>query len=181
MLLDRWPVLLQELLEFESIAKAQQPEFDRAAEAVDRLHQEFSIFTVTEEGAARWEKILGIQRMPGETLEQRRSRIQTRYLSRLPYTYRSLLRYLSQISEDYTVTLEEYTLYLDILLTGGEQKKALLETLGEMLPANILLKFKSKIPMVTDNGSVTPAVGMFTQVYHRSHPYPRGGEENGAF
>ena len=178
MLLDRWPHFLQDILEFQEIVETEQPEWDKATEAVDGLHKEFSIFTVTEVGAARWESILGIQRVPGDALEQRRSRIQTKYLSQLPYTYRNLLRYLSQISSDYTVNLDHanYTLYLDILLTGGDQKEALLAVLAEQLPANILLKLKSKIPMATDNALATPAVGVFTLVRHRSHPIPRGGE-----
>lgn len=177
MLLDRWPNFLQDILEFRKIAEAEQPEWDKATEAVESLHKEFSIFTVTEVGAARWERILGIQRAPGDTLEQRRSKIQTRYLSQLPYTYRNLLQYLAQISGDFTVNLDyaNYTLYLDILLTGYEQKEALLAVLADMLPANILLKLKSLIPMSTDHAPITPAVGMFTQVQHHSKPIPRGG------
>lgn len=67
-----------------------------------------------------------------------------------------------------------YTLYLDILLTGYEQKEALFAVLADMLPANILLKLKSLIPMTTDNAPITPAVGVFTQVRHRSEPIQRG-------
>ena len=175
MLLDRWPNFLQDILEFRKIAEAEQPEWDKATEAVESLHKEFSIFTVTEVGATRWERILGIQRAPGDTLEQRRSKIQTRYLSQLPYTYRNLLQYLAQISGDFTVNLDyaNYTLYLDILLTGYEQKEALLAVLADMLPANILLKLKTLIPQTTDNSPLTPAVGIFTQARHRSHPIPR--------
>ena len=176
MLIDRWPNFLQDILEFRKIAEAEQPEFDGAIQAVESLHHEFSIFTVTEIGAARWERILGIQRAPGDTLAQRRSKIQTRYLSQLPYTYRNLLRYLAQISGDFTVNLDyaNYTLYLDILLTGYEQKEALFAVLADMLPVNILLKLKSLIPMTTDNAPITPAVGVFTQVRHRSEPIQRG-------
>lgn len=175
MLLDRWPNFLQDILEFQKIAEAEQPEWDKATEAVESLHKEFSIFTVTEIGAARWERILGIQRAPGDTLAQRRSKIQTRYLSQLPYTYRNLLRYLAQISPEFTVNLDHvnYTLYLDILLTGYEQKEALLAVLADMLPANILLKLKTLIAQTTDNAPLTPAVGMFTQVRHQTHPIPR--------
>ena len=46
--------------------------------------------------------------------------------------------------------------------------------LADMLPANILLKLKSLIPMATDNAPITPAVGVFTQVRHRSEPIQRG-------
>ena len=60
MLIDRWPNFLQDILEFRKIAEAEQPELDSAVQAVESLHQEFSIFTVTEIGAARWERILGI-------------------------------------------------------------------------------------------------------------------------
>ena len=67
-----------------------------------------------------------------------------------------------------------YTLYLDILLTGYEQKEALFAVLTDMLPANILLKLKSLITMTTDNAPITPAVGVFMQVRHRSEPIQRG-------
>ena len=46
--------------------------------------------------------------------------------------------------------------------------------LADMLPANILLKLKSLIPMATDNAPITPAVGVFKQVRHRSEPIQRG-------
>lgn len=52
MLIDRWPNFLQDILEFRKIAEAEQPEFDGAIQAVESLHHEFSIFTVTEIGAA---------------------------------------------------------------------------------------------------------------------------------
>ena len=177
MLIDRWPNFLQDILEFRKIAEAEQPEFDNAAQAVENLHQEFSHFHSDRDwsspaGAGFWVS----QRAPGDTLAQRRSRIQTRYLSQLPYTYRNRLRYLAQISGDFTVNLDyaNYTLYLDILLTGYEQKEALFAVLADMLPANILLKLKSLIPMTTDNAPITPAVGVFTQVRHRSEPIQRG-------
>ena len=50
MLIDRWPNFLQDILEFRKIAEAEQPEFDGTIQAVESLHHEFSIFTVTEIG-----------------------------------------------------------------------------------------------------------------------------------
>ena len=56
----------------------------------------------------------------------------------------------------------------------GERNYHRFAVLADMLPANILLKLKSLIPMATDNAPITPAVGVFTQVRHRSEPIQRG-------
>ena len=176
MLKDRWPNFLQEIYEFQQIADAEQPEFDLVTDAVDRLHEDFSIFTVSEIGAGRWEEILGLPRIAGESLTARRSRIQTKYLSQLPYTYRSLLQYLAQIGGVESVNLDaaNYELYVDIRLSGYDQRTALLAVLTDMLPANILLRLRAIMAHAIDNAQIVPTAFAIQRITHKSHPQERG-------
>jgi hypothetical protein len=179
MLLDRWPDFLQDITEFMAIADALQPEFDKAAETANSLHNEFSLFTLSDKGAERWEHIMGLSSAPGDTLESRRSRILTKYLSHLPYTYRSLLRYLDQISGgDYKVDLDaaNYEIFISVRLMGYNQRTALIAALTNMLPANLVLKLQSKIQQAVENARVIPALYMTHKVYTKTSPIERGND-----
>ena len=177
MLLDRWPNFIRELYEFQQIAGAEQPEIDNLTAFVNSAAKEFSLFTMSEYGAGRWEEIFGIIPNPGDELETRRSRIITRYLSALPYTYRALLRYLATISEgEYRADLDaaNYELFVSVRLSGYDQKTALLATLTEMLPANIVLKLQSMIQQTVGHAKVIPVASMAHFVYNKTKPIERG-------
>ena len=177
MLKERWPSFLSDLVEFQRLADAEQPEFDSATALVSGAAQEFSIFTMSEYGAGRWEEIFGIVPNPNDTLENRRSRIITRYLSALPYTYRSLLRYLDGVTGGtYMVNLDaaNYELFVSARLTGYDQKTALLATLTEMLPANILLKLQTLIQQAVADVKIIPTAYMAHIVYNKTNPIERG-------
>ena len=179
MLFERWPYFLQDITEFMAIAEAEQPEFDEAAETANGLHNEFSLFTLSDKGANRWEQIMGLSGTPDDTLEARRSRILTKYLSHLPYTYRSLLRYLAQISGgDYAVDLDaaNYEIFISVRLMGYSQKTALIATLTDMLPANLVLKLQSKIQQAVEKACVIPALYMTHKVYTKTRPIERGND-----
>ena len=105
-------------------------------------------------GANAGKKILGLSVEPGDTLQDRRDRILIKYLDQLPYTYRTLLKYLATVSEDFTVTLNEnaYDLYIRIRLEGYAQRDALAATLGQMIPANLVLRLRTDIPQRRPTG-----------------------------
>lgn len=148
LLKEYWPRCLQELIEFDQIANAEQPEFEMAVSDVRNAADDFFLVSLTEYGCQRWEAILGLSVAPGDTLQERRERILIRYLDQLPYTYRTLLKYLSTVSEDFSVTLDEnaYDLLVRIRLEGYSQRDALVATLGQMIPANLVLRMKTEIP-----------------------------------
>ena len=87
---EYWPRYLQELIEFQQIAGAEQPEFEKAVSDVKSAADDFFLVSLSEYGCERWEKILGLSAAPGDTLQDRRDRILIKYLDQLPYTYRTL-------------------------------------------------------------------------------------------
>lgn len=167
---EYWPRCIQELTEFQQIAKAEQPEFDQAVQDVRNAADDFFLVSLTEYGCNRWEKIMGLSVEPGDTLQERRDRIMIKYLDQLPYTYRTLLKYLNTISEDFTVNLDNnaYKLFIRIVLEGYNQRDALIATLGQMIPANLVLLLKSEIPQQYQN---TPAVACSAIATLNRHVY----------
>lgn len=176
---DYWPRCLQDLVEFQQIANAEQPEFETALDDVRTAADDFFLATLSEYGCQRWEAIMGLHTADGDTLEARRERILIKYLDQLPYTYRTLLKYLKTITDDFTVTLDEnaYDLFIRIRLEGYSQRDALIATLGQMIPANLVLLLQTAIPQVVQSPPTVVGAAMVNMVRHEH--IPQGGNQNG--
>jgi len=174
-LLNYWPQYIRDLVEFKWIAKAEQPEFDRAAQDVRNAPQDFFLVSLSEYGCKRWEKILGISPAAGDTLETRRHRILLKYLDQLPYTYKRLLQYLSSVSSNFKVTLnnDAYELFIQIVLAGYSQRDALAAVLGRMIPANLVLKLQAQIPQTVSRPALV--VCSATVSINKHEHIPQGG------
>lgn len=169
---EYWPRYLQELVEFQQIANAEQPEFEKAVSDVKSAADDFFLVSLSEYGCERWEKILGLSVEPGDTLQDRRDRILIKYLDQLPYTFRTLLKYLSTVSEEFAVTLDEnsYDLFVRIRLEGYSQRDALVATLGQMIPANLVLRMKTEIPQKIEPAQTAACSAMATMNRHKYTP-----------
>lgn len=176
---EYWPRYLQDLVEFDQIAGAEQPEFQKAVQDVQDAPDDFFLVSLTEYGCTRWEAILGLVSALGDTVEERRERILIKYLDRLPYTYRALLKYLSTVSEDFTVRLDNdaYELFVRITLNGYTQRDALIAVLGQMIPANLVLLTQTVIPQTVLRPALVVGAAMVTMNRHEHHP--EGGNQNG--
>ena len=165
---EYWPRCLQELIEFDQIANAEQPEFERAVSDVRNAADDFFLVSLTEYGCQRWEAILDLSVAPGDTLQERRERILIRYLDQLPYTYRTLLKYLSTVSDDFQVVLnnDAYELFIRIRLEGYSQRDALIATLGQMIPANLVLRLTADIPQKDEPAQAAACSVMVTMNRH---------------
>ena len=167
---EYWPRHLQELVEFGQIATAEQPEFTKAVQDVQGAPDDFFLVSLSEYGCRRWEAILGLVAAAEDTVESRRERILIAYLDQLPYTYRALLKYLSTVSDDFKVVLDNdaYELFVRIRLSGYAQRDALAETLKQMIPA---------IPQTVLRPASVVGAAMVNMVRHEHHP--EGGNTNG--
>lgn len=122
---------------------AENPEFQAVWKAADRvLYNEF-LATADEYGISRFEKLLGILPLSGDTLEARRLRVQSKWFLALPYTWRMLLQKLTILChgefEVSVPTLGGYEIAIKIVL--GPHTRTLLfdvlQLLEGFLPANL--------------------------------------------
>ena len=173
-----WPRYLQDLIEFNR-SPAQNSRSSRRPSRTHRRPDDFFLVSLTEYGCTRWEGILGISAAPDDTLEGRREKILIKYLDQIPYTFRALLKYLSTVSEDFTVKLnsDAYELFVRIVLTGYTQRDALIAVLGQMIPANLVLLTQTVIPQTVLRPALVLGAAMVTMNRHEHQP--EGGNQNG--
>lgn len=137
------PPFMQKYREPVAALKAEDPEFAALWEAADRiLHNRF-ISTADEWGIDRFERLLGIVPLEGDTLEMRRIRLQNRWHNRAIYTVRALGTKLSELlGGEHRFALfpefeEGYKLLLVVYSADDGLYKELRYLLDVMIPLNI--------------------------------------------
>lgn len=142
-LLEYWPGFLQELLEFRELAQAEQPELDSAAQAVRAAPDDFFISTLSPDGAARWERMLGFPVAAGGKLTDRRFRVMTKMNEQRPFTMARLRELLESLcgEDGYSVVLENeaYTLTVRVALTAKQNFTDVGTLLERAVPVNLVL------------------------------------------
>lgn len=138
-----WASVVRDTAEFQQIANAQNPEFNKLVECIQRILQDAFINDATEYGVERWEKMLKIAPALTDTLETRKIRILTYLSFKTPYTWRTLEQMIiSYVGEgNYTMNYANDTSLLTIRVrTGDVNQIELIGTLlGEVLPQNIVV------------------------------------------
>lgn len=142
-LLDYEPPYMQDYLEIREICEAEQPEVELLWGGLESAFLDMFIDSLDEYGCSRWEKILKVTPFPSDTLADRRFRIKTLVNSQLPYTYTHVYDVLTNICGEgkFVMTLNHSSYVLTILLelTVKRQLDIVIEKLGAILPANLIL------------------------------------------
>ncbi|WP_050698603.1 putative phage tail protein [Anaeromassilibacillus senegalensis] len=142
---EYWPRYLQDLIEFDQIASAEQPEFQEAMQDVQGASNDFFLDSLTDYGCQRWETILNLPKIYNNTLEERRFRIMTWLNRQAPFTMTTLCQQLSSLcgEGEYTVELnaENYLLIVRISITSKNNFDDIEIMLHSIVPANIVIDF----------------------------------------
>lgn len=137
---EYWPLIVKNTAEFQQIAVAENPEFNKLAECIYRVLKDGFIADATEYGVERWEKIIGISPDPGATLDERKATI-LYYLSvKLPYTWRVLKQMLTDYIGDAFVleyVNDEGKLVLHTDRIADDKLQTIQDLLERVLPQNI--------------------------------------------
>ena len=94
-LLDYLPPVLREVLEFQAINAANEPEISIAWDALALVLANQFLDTATASGVAVWERELNIRPKDTDTLEVRKARIKALWNLELPYTLPWLKNWLT--------------------------------------------------------------------------------------
>lgn len=142
-ILEYLPEFLKEVKEIVIHAKAVEPELAQLWEAAENAYNDQFLYTMTENGIKRWEKMLNISPMGTDSLEDRRFRIINRVNAQLPYSYRMIESHLTQMcgADGYKMTYDKNTWVLEIrlALTSKKQFSEVQSMVAEMIPTNIIL------------------------------------------
>ena len=141
-LLDYLPPVLREVLEFQAINAANEPEISIAWDALALVLANQFLDTATASGVAAWERELNIRPKDTDTLEVRKARIKALWNLELPYTLPWLKNWLTGLCGelgheesivDYTINIQlDYTVLPDADALAAE----ILDMLLMVRPAN---------------------------------------------
>lgn len=141
-LINYLPEVLRNYREFQKTFEAEEPEFENLQDELSKVLKDFFVEDATESGVKRWEKKLKINPKITDTLEDRKFKILTMMLKKLPYTYRRLEELLENICKtDYKIipNFNEYEMRIRINLTSKNQYNNIQQLLNTIVPANLII------------------------------------------
>lgn len=138
-LLNYLPPVLREVLEFQVINGANEPEISLAWDAITRVLANQFLEDADEDGVAVWERELMLHPKDTDTLEVRKACIKAKWNLELPYTMRWLKNWLTSICGEgkWDVQLEDYTLSVEVQTDLSALADEVSETIRRIKPANI--------------------------------------------
>jgi hypothetical protein len=144
------PLYLDGYEENPATLEAENPEFILIWNATDRVLKNEFIETADEYGISRFEKILNIFPSKEDTLESRRARVQARWFSSIPYTFKAFVSKLAALCGDTDFTIikdyEKYRIeiFTDLELFGQvDELEHIIET---VMPCNMIVNSKNEMP-----------------------------------
>lgn len=157
------PLYLQEFKENVAALLAENPEFILIWDAVNRVLYNHFISTADEYGISRFEKMLKIYPSASDNLESRRSRVQSKWVNLMPYTWKVLIAKLTVLCGQNPFVLsnnfqEGYTIKLVTNLENYGQVDQLWELLSGLLPCNVVIDSQNIINCIASSGGTFAGV-----------------------
>lgn len=156
-LLDYLPPVVRQVLDFQQINAATEPEIRLAWQALSRVQGNQFLAEADAAGLGVWERELGLFPKAGDSLAVRRARILAAWLRKPPYTLRWLRSWLDGLGgpEGHSEAVDGYTLNVQLDYDLLPEPEVLLRDIKTMLralrPANMVIELAailkpSKVP-----------------------------------
>lgn len=144
------PSFMAKYQEINATLQAENPEFDLLWKEADRVWHNQFIETADEYGIARFEKLLGIYPEALDTIESRRSRVQSKWFTELPYSMKMLKCKLEMLCGTNNFELladfeKGYTLTVRTNLEMYGQIEEVENLLKQMVPVNVIIHLQNEI------------------------------------
>ena len=162
-LLDYLPPVLREVLDFQAINGANEPEIAIAWDALTLVLANQFLETADVRGVSIWEKELGLLPKNTESLVERKTRIKAKWNMVLPYSLTWLRNWLTSICgpDGHEETVKDYTLfvslYYDPLRDVNGQTTEILDILRATVPVNIQIRVADRywpVPFLDVSGKL---------------------------
>ena len=134
------PEIIRDIPDISQIYDINDDQADELDEAIDHLDDNIFLEDMHEDHIIRWENILNIAPATDDTLEDRRFRVKTKVLERLPYSYRVIMNKLATLVPDgLEVDINEDRTHIDISLALRSAKMLadVDELMESILPLNM--------------------------------------------
>ncbi|WP_074438609.1 YmfQ family protein [Clostridioides difficile] len=171
-LISYLPQILQDKEEYEKIFNADNKEIKTLNDKLDDVLNDQFLENLTISGVKRWEKIMSIVPKSNESLEDRRFRIFSKYISKLPYSERFLRNWLDSIvgegNYELTVNNATYNIHLESDARNQDWFNEVHSFVSNIKPCNMTLDY-TRVLVSKDNGMY---FGATTVTGHEITIYP---------
>ena len=134
-----WPPVVRDTDEFQQIASAENPEFNKLVQCIYRVLQDAFVLYGTEYGVSRWESSLGIVPAAGASLDERKAAILAYLCVKLPYSWRVVKQMLSDYLTNEQWSMEYINDEGKLILRTDNISEDKMQTIKVLL-ANVLPK-----------------------------------------
>lgn len=141
-LLSYLPPYMKGYREMQHIMNVENPELQFISDGLETLRDNQFIVTCNERGIARFEKMLGIESLPSDTLETRIGRVGARWIDTIPYTIKGLKNKLDVLlgegTHKETVDCKNFYVTITVDIEASNRFKAVNELLEDIIPVNMV-------------------------------------------
>lgn len=145
------PRFLREVEELNQTARAEGTEVERLYTRMDQTWSAGFIQSADLQGIKRWESLLGIKPYSGDTLEERRTAVLSRWNQQLPYSFARLKERLDAAvghpNYELDVRYGRYELELVLIDQAYRVMQETRDMTKAMIPAHLLLIFAGRHPV----------------------------------
>lgn len=141
------PEIIKRITDIAQIYGINDKQSEDLEKALEDLESNIFIDSISEEMAGKWEKVLKISKSEGDRLEDRRARIKSKILERLPYSYRVITGKIKGMCDElYGIEISEDRTEMEIsaLFGGQNQLRILEEMLESCLPLNVIYAIRNE-------------------------------------
>ena len=133
------PEIIIQIPDIKQVYKAVDKQIEKLTAAVDQMEKDIFLESMGEEKIKAWEKMLRIKPLDDDTLSDRRFRIQSKVLEKLPYSYRVVVRKLQALVPD-KISIERKDEYIAVKLAIALKSKTkdIAELFDTILPLNMV-------------------------------------------
>lgn len=166
------PETLKDVIDLKLLNEDLDIELEQLDGYITGIGKEVIVKSASLYGIQKWEKALGITPKDGDSLETRRFRVNNLLTSKLPYTYRWLIKKLTQITgspSGYTLNINQADYAITIVLSGLDTNMMIevQKQLRNAIPSNMVLEIGGP-PLVSADIKVGMALRIGTKYVIKS-------------
>lgn len=166
------PETLKDVIDLKLLNEDLDIELEQLDGYITGIGKEVIVESASLYGIEKWEKALGITPKDGDSLETRRFRVNNLLTSKLPYTYRWLIKKLTQITgspSGYTLNINQADYAITIVLSGLDTNMMIevQKQLRNAIPSNMVLEIGGP-PLVSADIKVGMALRIGTKYVIKS-------------
>lgn len=132
------PEIIIQIPDIKQVYKAVDKQIEKLTAAVEQMEDDIFLESMGEEKIKLWEKMLAIKPFDDDTLSDRRFRVQSKVLEKLPYSYRVIIRKLTALAPNgMEITRSDTNVTVKLAIASKKKIKDVAELLEVTLPLNM--------------------------------------------